>query len=647
MKPSTPFQQALRPYLRFLALALVFLSAFRLVLLLWQGDRVGDSGGFGYILLQGVRFDLVLLGLLMLIPGVVLPWLLVPRATFRFGMAALRFWFLTGFAWLMFMELATPSFIEEYDTRPNYLFVEYLRYPREVLSTLWGAYRWPMIFAAIAMPLTIWAVRRKVFRACTLDQPLRFLPTLGMSLGFLVLCFAAVRSTTDHRPVNPSTVAFSGDAMINTLPLSSGYTLLYALYESRLEAEGGFHYGKMAEADVFRHLYEGAGLDPAEFTDPDIPTLHAHQASRDLARPLNFVIVLEESLGAEYVGCMGGPPITPKLDRLKDQGIWLENLYATGTRSVRGIEAVVTGFLPTPARSVVKLPRSQRDFFTIAELLKREGYATSFLYGGEAHFDNMRRFFTGNGFQYVIDENDFDDPIFTGSWGVSDEDLFNRAHEYFESMGDQPFFSLIFTSSNHSPFEFPDGRIELHDTEKQTVLNAVKYADWALGDYFDKARESSYWQNTVFLVVADHNSRVRGASLVPIQRFHIPGFFLGGSIQPEIISTVASQIDLIPTALSLIGMSADTPTIGRDLTRPAQRTRPGRAIMQYHSSQAYMENDRVIVYQRGVPGAQYRWDGSQLIAATEAERDPALMDRALAHSLWPQLAYPAGNYRLR
>jgi phosphoglycerol transferase MdoB-like AlkP superfamily enzyme len=280
-------------------------------------------------------------------------------------------------------------------------------------------------------------------------------------------------------------------------------------------------------------------------------------------------------------------------------------------------------------------------------LLKREGYTTSFLYGGEAHFDNMRRFFTGNGFQYVIDENDFNEPVFTGSWGVSDEDLFNRAHEYFESMDDQPFFSLIFTSSNHSPFEFPDGRFELHDAKKATVHNAVKYADWALGDFFDKARESAYWQNTVFLVVADHNSRVRGASLVPIQRFHIPGFFLGGSIQPEIISTVASQIDLIPTALSLIGMSADTPTIGRDLTLPEQRTRPGRAIMQYHSSQAYMENDRVIVFQRGVPGAQYRWDSSQLIEATEAENDPALMDRALAHSLWPQLAYPAGNYRLR
>ncbi len=123
-------------------------------------------------------------------------------------------------------------------------------------------------------------------------------------------------------------------------------------------------------------------------------------------------------------------------------------------------------------------------------------------------------------------------PVFTGSWGVSDEDLFNRAHEEFSAPHERPFFSLVFTSSNHSPFEFPDGRIDLYDGEKNTVNNAVKYADYALGQFIRSAKQSNYWEDTVFLIVADHNSRVYGSEVIPIERFHIPGLILGGSISP-------------------------------------------------------------------------------------------------------------------
>jgi phosphoglycerol transferase MdoB-like AlkP superfamily enzyme len=358
-----------------------------------------------------------------------------------------------------------------------------------------------------------------------------------------------------------------------------------------------------------------------------------------------LVIIVEESLGAEFVGLLGGLDLTPNLDGLAAEGLWFDNLYATGTRSVRGPEAIVSGFTPTPARSVLKLPKSQRDFFTLAELLGQAGYESSFIYGGEAQFDNMRRFFMNNGFDRVVDKGDYDHPAFTGSWGVSDEDLFERAHKEFSADHDQPFFSLVFSSSIHSPFQFPDGRIELCEDEKNTVNNAVLYADYALGKFFQDARSSNYWQDTVFLVVADHNSRVYGSDLIPISRFHIPGLILGNSIAPGHFQPVASQIDLAPTLLSLIGVASEHPMIGHDLTRPEASDHPGRAIMQYKSTQAYMEGEHVALLQKDLPARQFLYQNEHLVE--DDQTDPRLITRALAHSLWSSMAYERSMFHLR
>jgi len=249
-----------------------------------------------------------------------------------------------------------------------------------------------------------------------------------------------------------------------------------------------------------------------------------------------------------------------------------------------------------------------------------------------------------NGFDTVIDEKDYDDPLFVGSWGVSDEDLFNRAHDEFGAAGEQPFFGLIFTSSNHSPFQFPDGRIELYEEPKETVNNAVMYADYALGQYIEKAKASDYWENTVFLIVADHNSRMYGNEVVPIERFHIPGLILGGSISPSEFRPVASQIDLAPTVLSLIGVGEQHPMIGHDLTRPDMAQFAGRAIMQFNTTQAYMEGDQVVVLQKDLPAQQYRYRNGVLTATDQI--DPDLLNKALATSVWTAMAYEQALYRI-
>jgi phosphoglycerol transferase MdoB-like AlkP superfamily enzyme len=397
----------------------------------------------------------------------------------------------------------------------------------------------------------------------------------------------------------------------------------------------------------------GAPLE--NFTSDEYPTLRRQVASVRRERPLNLVIVLEESLGAGFVQALGGVPVTPTLSGLADRGIWFERLYATGTRSVRGIEAVIAGFPPTPALSVVKLDKSQRDFATLASVLDRAGYHNEFVYGGESHFDGMRSFFLGNGFHAVVDRADFAAPKFVGSWGASDEDLFAKTHERLQVLhaAGQPFFVLAFTSSNHTPFEFPDGRIELYEQPKQTVHNAIKYADHALGGFLELARASNYWQDTLLLIVADHDTRVYGDELVPVNKFHIPGVILGADTQPRRIDSIVSQIDLAPTLLSLMGIDSEHPFSGRDLTRTLAEfgNRPPlpapRAMMQFDRNFAWLQDDRVTVL---LPNGDVRhFDYDQRVKSLQpaAQRDPEMARTALANVLMPSWLYRDRLYRLR
>jgi phosphoglycerol transferase MdoB-like AlkP superfamily enzyme len=634
----------LRPLAIFACATLLCLGTARLGLVLWQFDRVRAAQMLGNVFLQGLRFDVIVAAFFLVPPVLFLALFTTSSRMSRVGRRLLHWYTLTTLAAVLFLELATPSFIAEYDSRPNRLFFEYLIYPREVAGTLVTGYGSQLAGGAAVVAVALWLWLRVVATRVRLPaRPLRLATPLVLTPLLLVACFVAMRSSFDHRAVNPSMVALSRDPMVNDLALNSTYSVLYAAQELRAEPQGGFRYGSMSEDEALERVRSGMQVPASAFVSGGAPTLHRQSATGSLTRRKNLVIVLEESLGAEFVGALGGLPLTPNLDTLSRQGWWFEHLYATGTRSVRGLEALTTGFTPTPAQSVIKLGKSQRNFFSIARLLREQGYDTSFIYGGEAQFDNMRRFFMNNGFDFVVDEDDFEHPVFHGSWGVSDEDLLERAHAEFSKPRERPFFSLVFTTSNHSPYEYPEGRIEPYDDDPHTVNSAVKYADHALGEFFVRARSSSYWNDTVFLVVADHNSRVLGAELVPINRFHIPGLVLGGGIAPGVYGPVASQIDLPPTLLSLIGVSSDHPMIGHDLTRAEFADWPGRAIMQYDDAQAYMAGRQVAILRKGLPPATFSYDGR--LPLTPAPMDAELVATAIAHATWTSSTYDASLYR--
>lgn len=630
------------PVLGFFLVLLVFLSLARFGFVLWKWDRVTAVQGLWPVLGFGIRMDVMLLSITIALPGVISLFLPSNDTVLRIWYRVQSTWLTSCTVLIVFMELATPSYIDRFGVRPNRLFFEYFDHPGEVFLTIWADYKIPLMLAMATIAFTIWAVWNmsqklgKSSRTWTARQRLLAGPLI------LILLFLGVRSDFYHRAPTMSTVAFCNDPLINTLGVSSTYSLGYAIYGLRDEAELVHNYGKMPHDEVILRIRKGMGLPESAFTNPDIPTFHRQVPRYKRERPLNLVIILEESLGAEYVQSLGGLPLTRELERLSQKGLWFSRLYATGTRSVRGIEAVVTGFPPTPARSILRLNLSQSGFFSLASLLKRKGYATQFIYGGDSQFDNMKGFFLGNGFNRVIDEKDFRKYVYRGTWGVSDEDIFDRTHQELLAHGDKPFFTMIFTVSNHPPFEFPDGRIDLVGKRKNTIKNAVRYADYALGRFFDRAQNASYWDKTVFLIVADHEDKVPGDGLVPIKYFHIPALIIGSDIKPGIYDKVSSQMDLPPTLLSIMGIESGHPMQGHDLLQTSGN-HPGRAVMQFDNNQAYMVGDQVVIHTPKKPATQYIFRNGKL---EPTQQRPELIRDALAQALWPIIAYHARQYRL-
>ncbi len=317
-----------------------------------------------------------------------------------------------------------------------------------------------------------------------------------------------------------------------------------------------------------------------------------------LKKPKNLVIFLQESLGAQFVGVTGGTPgITPNFNQLSQEGILFTNLYSNGTRSIRGIAGSVSGNFSIPGKGVIKRNKSQKDFFTVASLLKPKGYHSLFLYGGESRFDNMKGWFLGNGFDEIIDQEKFIKPEYTGTWGVSDGDMVKRANQEFRQLHkkQQPFVAVMFSTSNHSPFDFPKDKIKLiDDIPEKSEFNAIKYADYAIGDFIKRAKKEAWYDDTVIIILADHNIRVRSNDILPVDLYHIPGMILGGGIEPKVIETLTTQPDILATALDLTGQDLTYPILGHSVF---SKDKQAVSLMQLNEIYALRIGNKITVLQ--------------------------------------------------
>jgi phosphoglycerol transferase MdoB-like AlkP superfamily enzyme len=321
----------------------------------------------------------------------------------------------------------------------------------------------------------------------------------------------------------------------------------------------------------------------------------------------NVILVCMESYSGDYMSYAGDTlGLSPNLDKLANESVFFDNLYATGTRTVRGMEALTLNLPPTPGQAIIYRPEGTHLVTTFTPFLER-GYDCGFFYGGDGRFDYMNRYFSTAGCR-IMDVNAWEksDTTFKTSWGACDEDLFNKtiAEADKNYAAGKPFHYFCMTTSNHRPFEFPEGRL---DRANHTRKGAVKYADWAIGNLLENASKKPWYKDTLFVIVADHCSGSAGKTELDVTKFHIPAIIYNPNlVQPKKISGIASQIDVMPTVFGLLNWTHDTLGYGYD--RLAVTPAPERAFISNYQKIAMLRQDGLAILKPKATHSLYDYD---------------------------------------
>ena len=504
----------------------------------------------------------------------------------------------------LFLYLAVTEvyFFEEFDARFNLVAYDYLAYPNEVFTDIWQAYPVARVLAVTVVLAAVagWTLRRRIAASATVDTT--FVARLSPYLPFAAaLSLAVLYYPTDA--LSRSTNRVENEIAQN------GYSSFFRAARTSDIAYSPW-YESRSTAENLRTLEQQFRDDGGTFTSLDRGMVDRRFPGRpDGLGRLNVVVVSSESFGAEFSKLYGSArDLTPEFDRYAQQGMWFSNTYASGTRTVRGLEAISASLPPIPTVSILRRPGNE-SITTWGEVMQRLGYHTSFLYGGYSYFDDMQGYFAGNGFQ-VIDRSDIDHVRFENIWGVSDEDLFDKAIEHFNAVhsSGKPFFSIIMTTSNHKPFTFRPG-LEAHGIKEQGGGRraGVRYADYALGYFLREAAKQPWFDDTVFVVVADHGARVYGKAEIPLKSYEIPLMIYSPKhIAPRRVDTLMTQIDIAPTVLGLLGMPYEAPFFGEDvLDHPNERR---VALFSHNHDIAILQDNRLMVYGLGGGSTEFAYD---------------------------------------
>ncbi len=607
-----------------LKIALLFFILFflgRLGLYLLYFDRLGDIPLSMSLMsfIHGMRFDTMVICILLVIPTIILALTPSCKKCATFSSVFLHIYVLFFLIVALFIENATIPFVAQYDVRPNYLFIEYLKYPQEVSSMIFKEYPYHLLVAGIMIVCAIVLYKKYQpfqFKKVILSSPLwkraLLLPLIA------VLLFLGIRSSFGHRPANISDALYSNNRIANEIAKNSLYSIGYAYRSYANEASLAKRYGKMNLDEAYERVSKRLNIPVG---DRQLPFQHMiHTLNTTTTTPKNLVIFVQESMGSLFVGFSGGDvTITPNMEKLSHEGLAFTNLFSNGTRSIRGLAGMTSGWLPLVGEGVVKRNKSQRDFFTVASLLKPYGYKSTFIYGGEGRFDNMRAWYMGNGFDRVIEQRDFENPTFVSSWGVCDEDLVIKANEVYKehTRNHEPFVSVMFSQSNHTPFELPEGKIDwVPNVPKRSATNAVKYADFAIGRFFELAKKEEYYKNTVFVVVADHNIRVYGDDVVPVNMFHIPGLIISDGMKAQHFDKLSTQPDVLATAIDLLGIDLVAPILGNSIFSDKKQE---VSLMLFNDTFALRVKDDVAVLGPEKEAQAFRYENEHLVPKNKDE----------------------------
>lgn len=590
------------------------------------------------ILLLGFVYD-VAAASWWLVPFALLAafWPEGPRAA-RALRAAVVFLSLTAFGVWVFTAASEFVFWNEFSSRFNFIAVDYLVYTNEVIGNIRQSYDLRPAFAAIALlvGLMAWLTWKPLAQAAaSTGMPRRKRAAFGLSYMLLpALLFVGVDANYKE---------FTSQAQAVQLAGNGQWEFFRAFRTNEIDYEQFYKMLPAADAESsLKHELQKAGA--AEFTGNAQAPFERWIRPAEAEKRLNVVMISVESLSGDFMAAFGNTRgLTPFLDGLAKESLFFTKLYSTGTRTVRGLEALSVGIPPTPGYSVVKRPHNE-NLFTIGSVFKSKGYEPIYLYGGYGYFDNMNYFFGNNGYTVVDRVGLTKEEVHHETiWGVADEDLFTLTLRELDQryQKKQPFFAQVMTTSNHRPYTYPADRIDIPSGQGRD--GAVKYTDWAIGDFIRRARAKPWFDETIFVIVADHCASSRGTTDIPIERFHIPMLIYAPKhIAPRIIDTVASQIDVPPTILALLNFSYPSRFFGQDILTEGQKH--PRALMANYQTVAYMA-DGVLVELR--PKSRYRVvDAESGQPRPDEAANARYVDAAIAYYQTASQAFRRGALKL-
>jgi phosphoglycerol transferase MdoB-like AlkP superfamily enzyme len=592
-----------------------------LVVHLWlQNDRIYEK-----------RFRTIVLSLFLVVIGILVFTQLVPKdfnedlrkVIIGFVVARCIIWFALSYStpafrnkwrvrvlffdlflilFLLLLNAASEFFFwQEFSVRYNFIAVDYLIYTTEVIGNIKESYPVTLIFGGIALIslMMVYLLRKPIRRSELVPSNMLSRTPIALSLLLIPFVFGLTVSEKWHH--------FSKNEYASELAGNGMFQFNYAYWNNELDFFKFYH--TLPTDKAFSILRSQLQTPNGKFVSDDVSDIE-----RDIHYDLpeqkkNVVMISVESLSADFMQSFGGKKnITPYLDSLSEKGMLFTNLYASGTRTVRGLEALSLSVPPTPGQSIVKRP-SNENLFTLAHVLNGKGYNCDFIYGGYGYFDNMNYFFGNNGYN-VVDRTSLKDSDihYQNIWGVADEDLFTLALRTFDqnAAAGKPFFGQVMTVSNHRPFTYPDGRIDILSST-QSREGAVKYTDYAINKFLKEASTKPWFNNTIFIVVADHCAGSAGSVELPVTGYHIPMIIYSpGFVQPQKVDKLMAQIDVAPTILGLLKMNYRSRFFGSDIfSLPEGRE---RAFISTYQGLGYLRNGKLIIQSPRKEVKEYRPD---------------------------------------
>lgn len=502
---------------------------------------------------------------------------------------------------LLFSFFAEVTFWQEFESRFNFIAVDYLVYTYEVINNINESYPLPLLITAmlIMTSLVFLLFYKRHYFTDNFKGSTPFLQRFFIFFGLLFI------SVIYAFFIDNSLAENSENRYRNELSKSGIYSFFSAYKNNEINYE---HFYKLIDnREAFNIVRTDLQESNSDYLSNDLSILRNIKGADSYEKP-NVIMITLESFSADFMKTFGNNQnLTPTLDSLSNQSILFTNMYATGTRTVRGMEALSLAVPPTPGNSIVR--RKENDnLTTVGSIFSQKGYDTSFLYGGDGYFDNMNNYFGNNGYTIVDRKRnsfvgeDYQSPrisienkevTFENAWGISDENLYDQVIKQADkkfAVG-KPFYDFVMNTSNHRPYTYPEGKIDIPSGSGRE--GAVKYTDYAIGQFFKKIKNKPWYKNTIVIIVADHCASSAGKNDIDVAKYHIPAMIVNlNNKEPFRIEKMCSQIDLYPTLFSLLGWTYESNLYGKNVL---SETYTPRIFVSTYQKLGYMENNKLVI----------------------------------------------------